>query len=551
MDSMVDQTAIQAKLKILSDAYAAQLPEKLNQLMLAWSALSHKAWDAEGIKMLHHMAHRLAGSGKTFGFSALSDASRQLEQLLQEIEETRQVMSPVQRQQVEVLLLELNRSASRRDTEKAELSPLYAVVYANTVTSGSRQIFIVEDDKELAADMKVKLTYFGYEVSVFHRLSDFRAAIHQHPVVTILMDVNFPEDDRGGLHVMQELQQQRGVPLPVIFMTNYDEMDVRLAAVRAGGVAYLNKPVNFDQLLDRLDELTTTETPSAFRILIVDDSVTLTRYYAAALEEAGLLVRVVNNPLDVLQPLIEFSPDLILIDMYMPECNGMELAKIIRQMERFVSIPIVFLSGERNLDKQLAAIGMGGDDFLTKPIEPQHLISSILSRIKRSMLLRSYMVRDSLTGLFNYSAIKDHLQCEVSRATRKSGSLSFVMLDIDHFQQVNDRFGHAVGDRVIKSFARLLKQRLRVHDLVGRFCGEEFAIILVDTQGPAAAQLLNNIRLDFAQLVHQADQQKFSLTFSCGVVEMSSGCSAQQLVETAGSLLHKAKESGRNQVVMA
>ena len=106
-----------------------------------------------------------------------------------------------------------------------------------------------------------------------------------------------------------------------------------------------------------------------------------------------MVVEVVNNPLDVMVALFEFTPDLILLDIFMPECNGLELAKVIRQLDAFVSIPIVFLSVESNLDKQLFAMGLGGDDFLTKPIQPQHLISSVTSRIQRSLILRSFMVR--------------------------------------------------------------------------------------------------------------------------------------------------------------
>jgi len=157
--------------------------------------------------------------------------------------------------------------------------------------------------------------------------------------------------------------------------------------------------------------------------------------------------------------LFEFTPDLILIDLYMPECNGTDLAKVIRQLDAFVSIPIVFLSAESNLDKQLFAMGLGGDDFLTKPIQSQHLISSVTSRIRRSRMLRSFMVRDSLTGLLNHTAIKDLLDGEVAGAIRQKKPLSFAMIDIDHFKQINDSYGRCRQDNSNES-AGYYPQRL-------------------------------------------------------------------------------------------
>jgi diguanylate cyclase (GGDEF)-like protein len=286
-------------------------------------------------------------------------------------------------------------------------------------------------------------------------------------------------------------------------------------------------------------------------VKIVDDSLSLTTYHAAVLEQVGMTVKAVHNPLKATEALLEFNPDLILIDIYMPECNGMELAKVIRQLDAFVSIPIVFLSTESNLDTQLFAMDLGGDDFLTKPIQPEHLISSVTSRIRRSLMLRSFMVRDSLTGLLNHTAIKDQLDSEVARAKRLTKPLSFAMIDIDNFKRVNDTFGHPVGDRVIKNLSRLLKQRLRASDLIGRYGGEEFAVVLVDADGSAALKVLDTIRNDFSQLSLVADGKEFSVTFSCGIADVKQFPDSNRLCDAADKALYKAKRAGRNQVVLS
>jgi diguanylate cyclase (GGDEF)-like protein len=166
-------------------------------------------------------------------------------------------------------------------------------------------------------------------------------------------------------------------------------------------------------------------------------------------------------------------------------------------------------------------------------------------------MLRSFMVRDSLTGLLNHTAIKDQLDGEVAWAIREKKPLSFAMVDIDHFKLVNDSYGHPVGDRVIKSLSRLLKQRLRTSDLVGRYGGEEFAVVLVNADGPTAMKVLDTIRDDFSQLRHLAEGKEFPVTFSCGIADVSQFPDATKLSDAADKALYKAKHAGRNRVMLA
>lgn len=548
---MLDPAELHAKLQLLSETYAAQLPQKLRQIEQALDQLPATAWDEAGFQVLLRVVHGLIGSGKTFGFVSLSDVARQLEIYLRQLALDKTVISVEQRNHILEAIETLHQGAAHRDGPMTAQSELIAVVQPGQNIAVPRRIFVVEDEQELAEELKIQLGYFGYEVSVFNVLEDFRLALQQTSNVVVLMDVTFPEDPLGGVKLMNEVQEGRDTLLPVIFLSAHDEFEARLEAVRAGGIAYLCKPVNIGSLIDKLDNLTSNKPLAPYRVMIVDDSAALSAYHAAVLTQGGMTVKSVNNPFDVIESLLEFAPDLILIDLYMPECNGMDLAKVIRQLDAFVSIPIVFLSAENDLDKQLFAMGLGGDDFLTKPIQPQHLISSVSSRIKRSSMLRSFMVRDSLTGLLNHTAIKDQLQGEVAWAIRQKKPLSFAMVDIDHFKQVNDNYGHPVGDRVIKSLSRLLKQRLRASDLVGRYGGEEFAVVLVDADAASAMKVLDTIREDFSQLRHLAEGKEFQVTFSCGIADAAQFPDATRLSDAADKALYKAKHAGRNRVMLA
>jgi diguanylate cyclase (GGDEF)-like protein len=195
---------------------------------------------------------------------------------------------------------------------------------------------------------------------------------------------------------------------------------------------------------------------------------------------------------------------------------------------------------------------LGGDDFLTKPISAEHLISAVSTRLRRYRVLRSFIERDGLTGLFNHAATKERLAQEIARATRLQHTFCFVMLDLDHFKSVNDTYGHPVGDRVLKNLTELLKRRLRPTDIIGRVGGEEFAIILLDTGKENAGKLLDELQKSFSRVLQYSDDQReFTITFSCGIAEYRIGDDANYIYKQADQALYQAKQTGRNRVVIA
>ncbi|MCJ7625622.1 MAG: diguanylate cyclase, partial [Anaerolineaceae bacterium] len=302
--------------------------------------------------------------------------------------------------------------------------------------------------------------------------------------------------------------------IPIFIISRSDPFSVRLDAVRAGGKAFFLKPLNVADLVDVLDDYSVAKTPSSpYRVLIIDDSQTQAFYSSVHLQKIGISTEIINDPSKVLQVLTDFNPDLILLDIFMPECSGLEVANIIRQIKTFDSIPIVYLYAETDINIQLEAMGIGGDDFLTKPIKPEHLRSAVLSRAERYRKLRSLMIKDGLTGLLNNSAVNEQLKQEIIRADRQINQVSYVMIDLDKFKLVNDSYGHAMGDRVLKSLARLFKQRLRRSDIIGRYGGEEFAIIFPDTSGQAAVGVMDELRKSFALVQHKAGDKEFTVIF--------------------------------------
>jgi diguanylate cyclase (GGDEF)-like protein len=259
-------------------------------------------------------------------------------------------------------------------------------------------------------------------------------------------------------------------------------------------------------------------------------------------------VTVIAQPDAAFATLSAAQYDLVLMDVQMPTVDGLELARVIRQTRRHLFLPVVFLSAEQNIDRKLAARRVGGDDFITKPVDLDHLVQVVRLRAERARTLRTVMERDGLTGLLNHSRFKDRLVRELERGDRTQRQLSLVLVDLDHFKNVNDSFGHLVGDRVIRALARTLVTGLRKSDVIGRYGGEEFIILLPDTSPAGAVSAVEKIRHRFEALQFDADQRPFSVTLSAGVAGNGRRMAVEALINAADRALYKAKRNGRNRI---
>jgi diguanylate cyclase (GGDEF)-like protein len=554
---MSRSSSINTALQEMRKLYRLNLPGKLEEINSLWDALQRAdKLEADAVHELHRFVHSLTGSGATFGLAALSHAAGALEKTIKEDVKNAEHLNSGLCQRIQIQLNDIKLAANRPEDDAKEYSGSQdnaepALATGALVNRDKVHILLVEDDLEQARNLALQLGHFGYVVKVLHDTSLLNAAVAEMAPTVIIMDIFFPEGSMAGSLAIANLSAETKSRIPVIFLSSRGDIKSRLSAVRAGAAAYYTKPVDIGALIDKLDSLTSENATDAFKVLIVDDSVSLASYHALTLQSAGMETCVVTEPIKMLDAISDFMPELILMDIYMPECSGLELAEIIRQQEAYVSIPIVFLSAETNIEKQLEAMHFGGDDFLTKPIEAVHLVSSVSSRVQRYRILRSFMVKDSLTGLLNHTKTKEELDNEIMRAQRQNNSLVFAMLDIDFFKKVNDSYGHATGDRVIKSLSRLLQQRLRKTDIIGRYGGEEFAVILKDTDGPSALTALDNIRKAYEQIAQQSDSGEFSVTFSCGLAEFPEFCTATAISNAADKALYEAKGGGRNRVVLA
>ncbi len=541
---MQNPESYEAQLETLKKAYAQKLPYRIEQITLLYNALKTGQRDEGAYEALHRLLHALLGSGTTFGYGPISQSAHTLEQLIGALEHREAQPDEAFFSRCDEALEALKHAATLLPTPITLPEATPAPKRSN---GQKRLLYLAEDDTDLAKKLSGQLGYYDYEVRLFSSVRALMAAIQTAAPSVVITESELP--DGSAAHALKQLPDAAR-PGVLLFIARRGDLKARLGAVRAGSAGYFIKPLSPARLIDRLEEITAAKSETPPRILVVDDSKTLGQLYALILRRFGMDAAATDNPERVLEAIEEHQPEMVLLDMYMSGFSGDEIAKVIRQHEHHANLPILFLSAESDLHKQLSALASGADDFLLKPIEPAHLALAVRSRVFRSRQLRALMVRDSLTGLYNHTETKKQLDLLLERAKRAQQPLSFAMIDIDRFKRVNDTYGHPVGDRVIKSLSRLLQRRLRKGDVVGRYGGEEFAVILPDTDAAQAKKLLDTLRESFSELLHQTERENFNCTFSVGIAHHPAITHPAKLIEAADGALYAAKEAGRNRVVI-
>jgi diguanylate cyclase (GGDEF)-like protein len=409
-------------------------------------------------------------------------------------------------------------------------------------------VYLVTRDQSFASYVSEQITHFGYYIQHVREIKNLANLVTEPHAIAVLVDI--VEDQDPAQSIFIEISNLHLAPGVLIFISEHDDQILRLKSIQAGGAAFFTKPINIVSLIDKLDSLNRTmSTPQIPRVLIVEDQYPVASYYQMILKMAGMDAQIATNSGTVIEQVREHHPDLILMDTFMSEINTLDLARVIRQIDDFISIPIIFLSGDDDFNKRIEALDLGGDDFLIKPIKASHLKSVVRCRLERSKILRSYMVRDSLTSLLNHTSFRRVLVQEVNRSKRQNTELSLAMLDIDHFKMVNDIYGHAAGDSVLKGLSRLLQQRLRTYDIVGRYGGDELVALMIDCDTDHSLAIMEEIRIHFSEIEFFSDDNKpIFITFSCGISSFPKYQTAEALSDSADQALYFAKAGGRNQI---
>ncbi len=301
---------------------------------------------------------------------------------------------------------------------------------------------------------------------------------------------------------------------------------------------------------------TGSDTPASARpkVLVVDDSPDVHRLLKARLKQEEIEIISVANGAEALVALKGPRPDLILLDLDMPDMDGFEVLRAIKDNGETFHIPVIVLSGLDSSEDKVAAFDLGAHDYIIKPFELTELRVRIRAALKLNFLLQMLAQRaqiDGLTGLWNRAYFDRRVQDEVARVQRHGGPLSIAFFDADHFKSINDTFGHPAGDSVLQGIGQIIQRESRQSDIACRYGGEEFVLIMPATSPADAQAFCERLRAAFEATVWPRHPER-KVTVSIGIAGAASavGLSAASWVEAADKCLYAAKKAGRNRVVL-
>ncbi|HAG90653.1 MAG TPA: diguanylate cyclase response regulator [Bdellovibrionales bacterium] len=296
------------------------------------------------------------------------------------------------------------------------------------------------------------------------------------------------------------------------------------------------------------------------KILVVDDDPQSLKISKAALEHEGYSVRTVDSGEEALTEFSNYQPHLILLDMSMPGLNGIETLRKIRDIERYTAV--IFLSGKSGTEHVITGLEAGANDYIRKPYDVAELIARVRTQLRIKDLndrlkvandrLKELVDIDDLTGLFNMRSLYKKLDFEIERARRYERSLGVIMMDLDHFKQVNDANDHLFGSFVLAEVGKMIRANMRKVDFAARYGGDEYLIVLTEINREGTQTFCERLCAAISSHVFEKDQFKIKLTASLGFAVASPAeeeVDARNLVRKADRALYQAKDQGRNRVV--
>jgi diguanylate cyclase (GGDEF)-like protein len=533
-------------LRELRIEYVAGAQPKLQEATQLLDHLASDPGDRQALSDLMRRFHGFAGSGTTYGFPAVSENGLEAERECQKSIDAGEALSRPELERLRQLLALIH---AQFDT--GEPSPAAAAAPHET-TQGGREILVIDDDPDVLSMVQSLLEREGMQSRLARTRGEALAQMDLRMPDGMIVDILLP--DGSGYDLVSEARARpEGEDTAIVILSMKTGFLDKVEAIHCGADGFFEKPLDWEKLIRRLQHLLDKNRLEASRVLSVEDDPSQAAFLRAVLTSAGYEVRVCADPRRFESDLSSFRPDLVLMDLLLPGVSGHDLVKYLRQDERYATLPVLFLTTEGQVEAQMKTLRAGGDDHLIKPVLPGLLLSAVAGRLERARFLRTLLSRDGQTRLLTHTALLERARELVSRKRRDpERAMAWVMLDLDHFKAVNDRFGHPVGDNVIFTMAAMLRRRLRQTDTLGRYGGEEFAVLLDELAAPEAERLVNRLLQEFRAVeFHAADGTPFRQTFSAGIAMLTPGMDLESWRQTADETLYKAKAAGRNRVLRA
>ncbi len=478
--------------------FVRQLPKRIAAIEEIWVKLSNGTWDSAQLESLYERICEISEASKNLSLFQLNESVFSLEVYLSSFVGSDITPGSAQVDAITGLLRTLKTASSATTADAKEVpAPSHGAV--DVYMLGAKDGPLSELSKALR-NLDCDLQYFPDTDSLLKQLEI------QLPKVIVADTAELPEMAPLSAELVR-LQNHMSIKIPLIFVSNSTALQLRVDAIRAGGEGYFVAPLDAPAVAVQVREMALPEEQKPFSVLVVEDDPTQGDFAASILRKAGMDVMLVTEPVKVIKALREFRPDLILMDIYMPEVNGLELTTIIRDHQEFVTIPIVFVSGEQNTDKQLDALSVGGDDFIAKPIRPKHLLGIVETKIRRARQLLSATGQppkhDRVTGLFSRQHFLDQVARFIDDDT-PAVTAAVILVQPDNLDELQKELGVGGIDHLLSELGSVVAEQIKPRDLAARLDEHSVGVLLrrdneADITAQAARLLAEISRHSFSE----------------------------------------------------
>ena len=533
------------ELAALRTLYLRESGGRIDELDRLLDQLERDGSDARALQDLRRGFHGFAGSGATYGMAAVSALGLEGERRCSAVGSGPVVAADLKGWRDGLAALRREIAAA---TQGNAAPPEEA---GRDVERPLPSVLVIQEE---AADREALVRALGQESFAVRAAAGVAAAAALGTRLPDALIVDAEFDQAAAFALVERLRAQPGGHKPVVLVVSrHGGVLDRVEAIHCGADGHFTKPVDILALVRRLRFLLDRERAEPPRILSVEDDPQQAAFLRTVLSSAGYELRVVDDPARLESELAAFRPDLVLMDVILPGVSGYDLVRSLRQDERHATLPVIVLTTQGELDARIEAARAGGDEHLVKPVSPGLLLSTVAARVERGRFLRLLVERDGLTGLLTHTALLERARAVLAKKRRDPHrQATWIMIDLDRFKAVNDEHGHPTGDQVLMRLSGLLRARLRQADVVGRYGGEEFAVVLEDLAAEDAARLVERLRAEFGGIAHRSREgAEFQVTLSAGLATLEDGEGVSAWVTAADRALYAAKNAGRNRVVIA
>ncbi|HZI13246.1 MAG TPA: response regulator [Myxococcus sp.] len=527
-----------ASLAALNAEYGARLREKV--MGLGALLVRVRAGDRAALDEAYNVAHKLHGTAGSYGFGEVSGAAGRLEAVLKAGRDGARVDAAA----LEAAFLVLTAAASGQEKPAAKGAAPAQVLPSEGV------LLVVDEDPAVLEEAKRLGQSHVVRVLTERTVEMARLVARKQWVDGVLLHMHLG-GPMGGITAAHALRGEEGLAqLPLAFMGAGEGLEERVLAAHAGASLFLPRPFTARDFMAAAERMVAARRPERSKVLVVDDDPDAITALMHVLASDRIEVVGLNDSHGLMEALAEHRPDLLLLDVQMPGPSGFDLCRILRSTPEWQELPVLMVTAHLGLEFRLAAFQAGADDYLSKPVLREELRARVAARLERARLSRERSERDALTGLLLRRPFVDGLRTRLAEAQRQQRPLAVCFLDVDHFKQVNDRYGHLAGDRVLTRLGRLLGARFRREDVRGRWGGEEFVVALLGETAGSAKEILSRTAAELSGMTFDSDTgEPFRITFSGGIaVSPGDGDSVEELLRVADSRLYRAKANGRNRI---